>query len=72
VLVSGSPLASHAVDVSDYLDRGVASLQAHDQYLRGLGENAMADPQEFLESFARQTGTRFGTKFAVAFEVISL
>lgn len=72
VLVSGSPLASHAVDVSEYLDRGVASLQAHDHYLRGLGSNAMADPQEFLESFARQTGTRFGTKFAVAFEVISL
>jgi len=72
VLVSGSPLASHAVDVSDHLDRGVASLQAHDQYLRGLGSNAMADPQEFLESIARQTGTRFGTRFAVGFEVISL
>lgn len=72
VLVSGSPVASHAVDVSDHLDQGVASLQAHDQYLSGLGPTPMADPQEFLESIARQTGARFGTKFAVAFEVISL
>jgi LmbE family N-acetylglucosaminyl deacetylase len=72
VLVSGSPLAAHAVDVSDHLDRGVASLQAHDQYLQGLGPSAMADPQEFLESMARQSGTRFGTKFAVAFEVINV
>ncbi len=72
VLVSGSPLASHAVDVSDHLDRGVASLEAHAQYLRGLGSNAMADPREFLESIARQTGTRLGAKFAVAFEAINL
>lgn len=72
ILVSGSPLASHAVDVTDHLDRGVASLEAHGEYLRGLGPNAMADPREFLESIARQTGTRFGTKFAVAFEAISL
>jgi LmbE family N-acetylglucosaminyl deacetylase len=72
ILVSGSPLASHAVDVTDHLDRGVASLEAHGEYLRGLGPNAMADPREFLESIARQTGTGFGTKFAVAFEAISL
>ena len=72
ILVSGSPHASHAVDVTDHLDRGVASLEAHDEYLRGLGPNAMADPREFLESIARQTGTRFGTKFAVAFEAISV
>ena len=72
ILVSGSPLATHGVDVTDHLDRGVASLEAHGEYLRGLGPNAMADPREFLESIARQTGTAFGTKFAVAFEAISL
>jgi hypothetical protein len=32
----------------------------------------LTDPQEFLESIARQTGTRFGTKFAVGFEVITV
>jgi LmbE family N-acetylglucosaminyl deacetylase len=71
VLVAGGPFVDHAVDVTEYLDKGVASLEAHAEYLRGLGSNAMADPREFLESFARQTGTRIGTRFAVGFEVIN-
>jgi hypothetical protein len=32
----------------------------------------MSDPNEFLESFARQVGTRLGVRFAVGFEVINL
>jgi len=32
----------------------------------------MADPREFLESFARQAGTRMGCRYAVSFEVITL
>lgn len=72
ILVGGSAYATHGVDVTDHLDRGVASLEAHAEYLRGLGPTAMADPREFLESIARQSGTRLGTKFAVAFEAIEL
>lgn len=71
VLVSGGPGVTHAVDVTDHLDAGVASLEAHAAYLRGLGEGGMADPREFLESFARQAGTRLGVRYAVAFEVIN-
>ena len=70
VLVAGSPVADRAVDVTDHLDAGVASLEAHAEYLRGLGEAGMSDAREFLESIARPTGTRFGTTFAVAFELI--
>ncbi|MBV9592261.1 MAG: PIG-L family deacetylase [Actinobacteria bacterium] len=69
VLVAGSPLARHAVDVSDYQDRGVASLEAHAEYLKGLGPGPMSEPAEFLEAFARQTGSRLGVRFAVSFEV---
>ena len=73
LLVGGLPdTATHGVDVSDFLDRGVASLAAHEAYLRGLGDDAMADPQEFLEIFARQVGTRLGVRFGVGFEVIEL
>lgn len=72
ILVSGSPAATHGVDVTDHLAAGVASLQAHAAYLAGLGENTMADPQEFLEATARVAGTRLGTKFAVTFEAINL
>ena len=39
---------THAVDVSDVLDVGVASLAAHAEYLRALG---IEDP----EAFARET-----------------
>jgi LmbE family N-acetylglucosaminyl deacetylase len=72
VLVSGVLDGAHAVDVTDHFDAGVASLQAHVEYLRGLGEGPMSDPREFLEAFARQSGTRLGVTYAVAFEVLNL
>lgn len=70
VLVAGSPRAEHAVDVTEHFAVGVASLRAHEAYLTGLGETVMADPEEFLESIARASGTRLGTTYAVAFEAI--
>ena len=72
VLVSGVPDASVGADVSEYFDKGVESLEAHAAYLRGLGDGPMADPREFLEAFARQTGSRLGVRFAVGFEVLYL
>jgi LmbE family N-acetylglucosaminyl deacetylase len=72
VLVAGVPLGSHAVDVTAHFAAGIAPLEAHTEYLRGLGDNPLADPREFLESFARQTGTRLGVTFAVGFEVLSV
>jgi LmbE family N-acetylglucosaminyl deacetylase len=72
VLVSGVPGAAHGVDVSDSFDAGVASLEAHVEYLRGLANNPMSDPREFLEAFARQAGSRMGVRFAVALEVLQL
>ncbi len=72
VLVAGSPRMSHAVDVTDHFAAGIASLEAHAEYLRGLGDGPMSEPQEFLESFARQTGTRIGVTFAVGFEVLNV
>ena len=71
-ILVGSPLATHGVDVTEHFAAGVQSLQAHVEYLRGLAGNPMADPQEFLESFARQLGTRLGCTFAVGFEVINV
>ncbi|HZC74083.1 MAG TPA: PIG-L deacetylase family protein [Jatrophihabitans sp.] len=72
VLVSGVFDAAQAVDVSDYFDAGIASLEAHAEYLRGLGDGPMSDPREFLEAFARQIGTRLGVRFGVSFEVLNL
>lgn len=69
VLEFASPRATHAVDVSDQLQLGVTSLRAHKLYLDGLGD-ATTDPEEFLESMARPTGTRLGVRYAASFEVI--
>jgi LmbE family N-acetylglucosaminyl deacetylase len=67
----GSPGAEHAVDITDSFDLGVASLQAHEAYIEGLGwENF--DPREFLEGIARQTGQRLGVPFGAAFEVFPM
>ncbi len=70
VLAAGSPDATHGVDVTDSLAKGVESLKAHALYLGGLGQQM--DPEEFLESFARMTGTRMGCTFGVSFEVLPL
>jgi len=71
IWVAGSPAARHGVDVTDTFRRGIESLQAHEAYLRGLGSGGF-DPEEFLEGFARETGTRLGCRYGVAFEVFPL
>ncbi len=70
VAVNGSANATHAVDVTDSLDRGIASLRAHRAYLDGLGPGPMSDAEGFLRESARETGERFGGRPAVAFELI--
>jgi LmbE family N-acetylglucosaminyl deacetylase len=71
VWAAASPGARHGVDVTETFDAGIESLRAHDAYLRGLGPNS-PDPAEFLEGFARVSGTRLGCRFAVPFEVFHL
>lgn len=72
VAIAGSPLATHAVDVSDTMDEAVASLEAHRAYLEGLGEHPMAAAREFLEFLADITAPRFGGKRATAFEFLRM
>jgi LmbE family N-acetylglucosaminyl deacetylase len=71
VWAAGSPEAGHAVDTTETLDVGVASLEAHRAYIDGLGWEHF-DPREFLEGMARQTGQGLGVAFAAPFEVYSL
>ncbi|GAA2271858.1 MULTISPECIES: PIG-L deacetylase family protein [Kitasatospora] len=71
VWAAASPEARHAVDTTDFHDRGVASLMAHRAYLEALG-GEMSDPEEFLESAGRAAGSRLGTRYASPFEVIPL
>ena len=70
VLFSGSPSATHAVDVGEFIYKGVESLEKHDAYLKGLGTNM--DPEMFLTMNANATGARFGCDYAVSFEVYDI
>jgi LmbE family N-acetylglucosaminyl deacetylase len=66
VLFAGSPSATHAVDVTGFLDRGIASLNEHKAYLDHVG----TDADEWLRSGAEASGARMGVKHAVTFEVV--
>jgi LmbE family N-acetylglucosaminyl deacetylase len=70
VLVAGSANPTHGVDVTDFLDRGIASLQAHQAYIENLSGDF--NPESFLRNNAAATGKRFGCNNAVAFEVITI
>ena len=70
ICVSGSPNPTHAVDVTSFIDKGIASLQKHRVYIQNLP--GRFDPDEFLRENASITGTRFGCKYAVDFEVIEV
>jgi LmbE family N-acetylglucosaminyl deacetylase len=65
--VMASPLATHAVDVTDTFDLGVESLRRHAAYLEALGS---PDPAQFLRQRAEATAARFGGRLAVTFELL--
>jgi LmbE family N-acetylglucosaminyl deacetylase len=70
VCISGSPQPTHAVDVSSSLDKGIASLKAHEVYIKNLSGDF--DPETFLRESASGTGKRVGCEYAVSFEVIQI
>ncbi|GAA1868536.1 PIG-L family deacetylase [Pseudonocardia ailaonensis] len=71
--VSGSPQATHGVDIGEVFDRAVASLSAHELYLRGLGGGGMADPEAFLRPHAEQAAQQLpGATLATTFELHDL
>jgi LmbE family N-acetylglucosaminyl deacetylase len=70
ILVDSPPSPTHAVDVTPYIEAGVASLEKHRIYLDNLGYDF--DPRGFLTSHLASMGKRFGCEYAVAFEVHNL
>ena len=69
VAFNGSTHATHAVDVTDTLDAGIASLECHRTYLDHLDGHPSAG--EFLRGAAEATGPRLGVDLATAFEVVT-
>lgn len=70
VVFNGSPSPTHAIDVTDHVDKGVASLEEHRVYIENLGQSF--DPDMFLRMNANATGELFGCDYAVSFEVITI
>ena len=62
----GSPQATHFVDVTGWLDRGIESLEAHRAYLEHVNTNA----RTMLTEFAESAGFSAGVEHAALFEVI--
>lgn len=68
--VMGSNEPTHAVDVTDTLAVGTASLRAHRTYLEGLGRDF--DPARFLQEMTAGPGRALGVDHAVAFGRVAL
>lgn len=69
VAVFGSSAPTHAVDVSDYWETGMASLREHRAYLDNLGDVGDG-PFEFLTAHARTVGAAFGCEYAAQAELV--
>lgn len=68
--ISATTAPTHGVDVSGWLDAGVASLEAHRAYLDGLGQEI--DVREMLSGFTRAAGEQLGVELAVALQVVRI
>jgi LmbE family N-acetylglucosaminyl deacetylase len=72
-IFGASPKATHGVDVTGTIDRGIASLEEHRVYLDGLAPGTLGtDPDSFLRGMATETGPALGVEAAVSFELIPL
>jgi LmbE family N-acetylglucosaminyl deacetylase len=70
VAMGGSPHPTHAVDIGDTIDVGVASLREHAASIDGLGSDF--DPDAFLRGNARAAGEAAGCEYAATFQVYEL
>ncbi|MFG6197440.1 PIG-L deacetylase family protein [Nonomuraea sp. JJY05] len=70
VAVAGTDSPTHAVDVTDGLERGVRSLVEHRAYIEALTDQ---DPETYardlIEGFAREAAERFGGRPAITFRL---
>jgi len=58
----------HAVDVTSFMDNGIASLKRHHAYANNLPGSF--DPDEFLRHRASATGELLGCRYAVSYEIV--
>ena len=74
VCIAGADRPTHGVDITgEPLRRGILSLDAHQEYTKGLGDNAgMFEPGPMLTWMARMSGQALGVEAAALFDVHDL
>lgn len=71
LLVGGSPEPTHFVDVTgEPLERGIASLEAHVEYLADLPDHPA--PRDMLTGFSAESGKNCGVDHAITFRSYSV
>ena len=71
IAIAGSPRTSHAVDVSQTVEKGIDSLLAHRTYLEALSDKpAEEQAREFITMVTNASADRFGGRPAVTFELL--
>jgi LmbE family N-acetylglucosaminyl deacetylase len=71
VLVAGAPVPVCGVDVTGFVDQGIASLRAHRAYFDGLGDGS-TDPAEIVTWIASSGGPAMGVEAAALFDAYLL
>ncbi|MGB5759116.1 MAG: PIG-L deacetylase family protein [Acidimicrobiales bacterium] len=69
IAYASSTAPTHAVDVTDSFDAGVASLECHRTYIEALADPDF-DPDSFLRANAAAAGASLGVQLAVTFELV--
>ena len=69
-ILTGGPDPTHACDVGEGLERGIASLVAQRAYFENLG--SAFDPDAFLRQQTAAIGARLGVAHAVGFRVLNV
>ncbi len=70
VCIANASNPTHGVDVTDFIEKGIASLQEHRVYISNLSQPA--DPSDRLRSQAEERGKLLGCRYAVVFQVLSM
>ena len=71
LLVAGDDRPTHGVDITgEPLDRGIASLEAHGQYLAGIPDHPA--PRDLIPEFTARAGRAMGVANAVLFRLWDL
>ena len=70
VAFNASPQPTHAVDITDTFEQGVASLLCHRLYLDAIGDDEDA-VRRMLRGNAEAAGPALGVELATTFEVIT-